>query len=177
MKETLEILNALRILVQSLRVSSRAAEKTTGLSGAQLFVLEKLEESPELSLNELAERTHTHQSSVSVVVSRLIEKKLITSKRDVGDGRKLILSLTKQGKDKLKGAPLTAQDCMISGIEKMKKQDREELARLLGLFLDKSGFAGDIPALFFEDSKKDLKKVQAANAGAARTTTKRKPAQ
>src|SRR5215217_2732988 len=61
------VLDAIRRIVRVLRVSSRAAEKQVGLSGAQLFVLHKLEDAPALSLNELADRTRTHQSSVSVV--------------------------------------------------------------------------------------------------------------
>ena len=62
------MLDAVRRIVQTLRESSRAAEKAVGLSGAQLFVLQTLAEAPGLSLNELAARTHTHQSSVSTVV-------------------------------------------------------------------------------------------------------------
>ena len=65
------VLDAMRRIVQALRESSRWAERHVGLSGAQLFVLQTLAETPGLSVNELAERTHTHQSSVSVVVSRL----------------------------------------------------------------------------------------------------------
>jgi DNA-binding MarR family transcriptional regulator len=60
------VLDAVRRIVQALRESSRQAERQVGLSGAQLFVLQKLAESPASSVNELAARTHTHQSSVSL---------------------------------------------------------------------------------------------------------------
>ena len=71
-----EVLDAIRRIVQALRESSRAAEKGVGLSSAQLFVLQTLQETPGLSLNELAERTRTHQSSVSVVVTKLARQRL-----------------------------------------------------------------------------------------------------
>ena len=67
------VLDGVRRIVQALRASSRWAEQHVGLSGAQLFVLQKLAETPGMSVNELAERTHTHQSSVSTVVSRLVD--------------------------------------------------------------------------------------------------------
>ena len=67
--EARTILDSIRGIVQVLRESSRAAEERVGLSGAQLFVLQKLGEGGGASLNELAARTRTHQSSVSVVVS------------------------------------------------------------------------------------------------------------
>src|SRR4051812_1910780 len=69
--EAREVLNALRQIVRSLRVSSRAAEQSVGLSGAQLFVLQCLARHSPCSVNELAVHTATDQSSVSVVVSRL----------------------------------------------------------------------------------------------------------
>ena len=64
-----DVLDSLRRIVRSLLESSRRAEQQLGITGAQLFVLEKLAAARALSLNELAERTHTHQSSVSTVVT------------------------------------------------------------------------------------------------------------
>src|SRR5882724_8768279 len=107
------VLNALRVIVQALRVSSRAAEKHVGMSGAQLFVLQKLLEAPDLSLNELAIQTHTHQSSVSVVVGKLVEQKLVSRERSEEDGRQLVLRLTAQGQKRLERAPETAQDQLL----------------------------------------------------------------
>jgi DNA-binding transcriptional ArsR family regulator len=80
------VLDGVRRIVQALRASSRWAERHVGLSGAQLFVLQKLAETPAISVNELAERTHTHQSSVSAVISRLAELGLVTRKRSAADG-------------------------------------------------------------------------------------------
>src|SRR3954468_12674201 len=81
------VLDGVRRIVQSLRESSRRAEKRVGMSGAQLFVLQKLEEAPAQSLNDLAGRTHTHQSSVSTIVARLVERGLVTRMRSPRDGR------------------------------------------------------------------------------------------
>src|SRR5688572_25209379 len=74
--EITNVMDALRLVVRALRISTRAVEKEIGISGAQLFVLQRLEDSPARSVNELAERTSTHQSSVSTVVSRLVERGL-----------------------------------------------------------------------------------------------------
>ena len=81
-------LDALRRIVKELRVSSRSVERTHGVSSAQLFVLQKLNESTvPLSINELADRTQTHQSSVSVVVSRLAEDGWVLRQPSPKDGR------------------------------------------------------------------------------------------
>src|ERR1019366_5949434 len=65
------VMDALRRVVRDLRLSARDAERSAGISGAQLFVLQSLAEEPASSLNVLADRTLTDQSSVSVVVNRL----------------------------------------------------------------------------------------------------------
>ena len=68
------ILDALRSIVRELRLASREAEQRVGVHGAQLHALRQLSDSPTMSLTELADRTHTDISSVSVVVSRLVEQ-------------------------------------------------------------------------------------------------------
>src|SRR5579862_3620047 len=86
---TREVLDAIRRIVQALRESSRLAEARVGLSGAQLFVLRSVAESPGLSLNELAERTRTHQSSVSAVVMRLAREGLVEKRTADVDARRM----------------------------------------------------------------------------------------
>ena len=71
-------MNAVRSIVRAFRVNTRAIELKMGISLAQLFVLQQLTERPADSLNELAERTATHQSSVSVVVRRLVERGFVS---------------------------------------------------------------------------------------------------
>src|SRR5262249_57297587 len=70
-------MNAIRSIVRAQRINTRAVELKMGSSLAQLFVLQQLAERSADSLNELAERTATHQSSVSVVVRRLVERGLV----------------------------------------------------------------------------------------------------
>src|SRR6185312_9441367 len=68
---------AIRKIVRALRDSAHVAQGQTGLTGAQLFVLRVLAEHPGLSINALAERTMTHQSSVSVVAGPLDDRGLV----------------------------------------------------------------------------------------------------
>src|SRR5262245_10153494 len=85
------VLDGVRRIVQSLRESSRWAEKYVGMTGAQLFVLQQLDEAPAQSLNDLAARTHTHQSSVSTIVTRLVDQGFVTRTQSPRDGRTIEL--------------------------------------------------------------------------------------
>src|SRR5581483_2006993 len=124
-EETQEILDSFRRIVRALRESSRAAEQRVGLSGAQLFVMLALKREPQLSINELAERTRTHQSTVSVVVSRLVERGLVTRTPSAVDGRKLVLALTAEGRALLKRAPDAAQERLIESIDTLAASQRK----------------------------------------------------
>ena len=128
---TRDVLDAVRRIVQALHESSRRAEQHLGVSGAQLFVLQRLAESPAASLNELAARTHTHQSSVSAVVARLVARGLVRRSKASEDGRRLELSLTPAGRRLALKAPHAAQDRLIAAVNKMSIPRRAVLADAL----------------------------------------------
>src|SRR5262249_41146721 len=97
-------LDSIRRIVRWLRVASRAAERDVGLTAALLFVLSRLASGPAPSLNELAERTLTHQSSASVVVSRLVAAGYVRRTRSELDGRRQELHLTARGRKLIRRA-------------------------------------------------------------------------
>jgi len=115
-------LDALRRIVRALGVSSRTAERSVGITGAQLLVLQRLAESPADSLNDLAERTFTHQSTVSVVVDRLVERRFVKRTRSRDDARKILLSLTGAGRTALRKAPPPAQTQLVDALGRLPRR-------------------------------------------------------
>jgi len=148
---TQEVLDAVRRIVQSLRESSRRAERHVGVSGAQLFVLQKLAESPSLSVNDLADRTHTHQSSVSTVVARLVDGGLVRRARSGDDGRSVRLSLTPRGARLAARVPGLPQERLVRGVEQLSSSRRRQLASALGALAQAMDAADVPPPMFFED--------------------------
>src|SRR5688500_15211530 len=105
------VLNAIRRNVQALRQASKHTGKTLGLSAAQLFVLQEIAASgTPLSINALAERTLTHQSSVSVVVTKLVRLELIERLSSKTDARAVELRLTQKGNALVRRMPPLIQD-------------------------------------------------------------------
>src|SRR3954464_281202 len=86
-------MDAVRAIVRALRINTRAIELKIGISLAQLFVLQQVAERPAESLNDRAERTATHQSSVSVVVRRLVDRGLVTRRSSSVDKRRVQIAL------------------------------------------------------------------------------------
>jgi len=125
------ILDALRSIVRELRLASREAEQRVGVHGAQLHALRQLADNPAMSLTELADRTHTDISSVSVVVSRLVEQGLVARKSADDDRRRLSLGLTARGRALLRRAPETGTSRLLRAAANLS--DREVHALATGL--------------------------------------------
>jgi DNA-binding MarR family transcriptional regulator len=167
------ILDSLRRIVRELRVFSRRAELDSGLSAAQLFVLERMSAHRSLSVNALAEQTLTHQSSVSVVAQRLEERGLITRQTSPVDGRRKELSITEAGRRVLKRAPVSLQDRLMAAGMAMAAKDREELARLLSLLVKGLNLQDSPPALFFEQDVQEMSSPASTAHPCTRKTAKR----
>jgi DNA-binding MarR family transcriptional regulator len=149
--DTRTVLDAVRRIVHALHASSRWAEKHVGLTSAQLFVLHKLAESPQLSLNELASRTHTHQSSVSTVVSRLVDRGLVVRGQTPGDARRVALALTPGGRRVVQETPDPEQKRLIAGIERLRARDRSALARSLEALVREMEVSEGEAVMFFDE--------------------------
>jgi DNA-binding MarR family transcriptional regulator len=153
-----EVLDAIRRILRALRESSRATESELGLSGAQLLVLQLLREGAPLSINELAEQSKTHQSSVSVVVSRLVEAELAQRQTSSEDARRTEVQITTSGRRLLqKKAPALAQEKLFSAIASLPTTKRKELAELLSQVVDLAGLGTEPATLFFEDDERKRK--------------------
>jgi len=151
MTDSQRILDSIRRLVRLLRLADRAAQNELGLSGAQLFVLQELGKTPSLSLNELAERTRTDQSSVSVVVTRLVEAGLVARDRDARDARRLVLTLTKAGLAAVRRSSPAAQERIIEIVETMSAAERKRFADSFERLVAELGVEKGVPPMLFED--------------------------
>jgi DNA-binding MarR family transcriptional regulator len=150
-EEMRHALNSLRLIVRSLRVSSRNAEQQVGLSGAQLFVLQGLSRQGPCSVNDLAAYTATDQSSVSVVVSRLVARGHVKRAPSKRDRRRVELSLTPSGRALLAAAPEAAQERLLGALSRLERSELAALSALLSKTVQLAQVSRERPTLFFEE--------------------------
>ncbi len=142
---------AIRKLVRLLRDSAHTAQGQTGLTGAQLFVVRVLARHPGLSINELAERTMTHQSSVSVVVSRLVDRGLVVRRPAPDDRRRQVVELSPRGRLLHRSAPAVAQERIVTAMGELSGELRRGLSAGLRALTDALGVSPEEAPMFFED--------------------------
>ena len=160
-------LDAFRHIVQALR-HGRAGEGSAGLGSAQLFALQQIAEHPDVSINDVAALTCTHQSSVSVVVRRLVDRKLIARRSSSDDARRVVLTLTPAGHKLLARCPEPTQARLIAALRRIGATELDALTAGLGALVREMGIAGAEPRMFFEEAPKATKPVaRKSSRGAA----------
>jgi len=147
-------LDAIRRLVQGIRSPSRRTADAGGLTAAELFVLHALREAPAKSLNELASRTYTDQSTASPVVERLRRKGFVRRERSAEDARRVVIALTPAGRTSVEREPEAPQSAMIAALGRLPARDRRALARGLTRLVAEMGLGGEPAAMLFEDGSR-----------------------
>lgn len=151
-REVTSVADALRRIVRVLHQSHRRAEQRWQLSAAQLLVLQRLAEAPSLSVNELADRTYTHQSTVSVVVTRLVGRGLVRRSRAGDDARRAELALTTSGRALLQRAMSSALTQLLDALDAMPTSRLRVIGECLDGVVQALGVGNEPPGMFFEDT-------------------------
>lgn len=144
------ILDSLRRLLKSLRLSATRTLSETGLSAAQLFVLAQLKDRDHLSITELAQLTMTDRSSVAAVVDRLSDKGLVRRIWSREDRRKAEISLTSSGRRVLRRAPEAPTQRLLAGLQQMTDAEIYALALGLDRLQHTMGIELEHPDMLFE---------------------------
>jgi DNA-binding MarR family transcriptional regulator len=123
-----DALDHLRTLVAALSQSARAVERSTGVTNAQLFLLQQLASEDSLSVNDLAARARTQQSTVSIVVARLVRAGLAVKRKSAADGRIAAISITPKARRLLSHAPAPPTSALLRAIEELPARDVRSLS-------------------------------------------------
>lgn len=158
--DTARVMNALRRSVRALRSANVKSRRELGVGAAQLFVMRQIADSPGLSLASLAERTHTALSSVSEVVSRLVNDGYVAKTIALADRRRIVLELTDKGAAITRRALRPVQERLITGLAHLSASERRTLAELYEAWLRAAGLDALPPSMFFEPAPSRRKALQ-----------------
>lgn len=133
----LSALQRFRILIRTAQRHSQWVERQSGVTGAQLWALQELSESPGLRVGELANRMALHQSTTSNMVDRLESAGLLRKERTSADQRVVRLYLTEAGVNLLERAPSPARGVLPEALRQMDEAGLTSLQHELDQLLRK----------------------------------------
>lgn len=115
----LETLKKLRIVIRAAQRHSAWIEKQCGVSGAQLWIMQELQDSPGLRVGEIAKRLAIHQTTVSNLLESLDKRQYVVKRRDPKDQRAVLLELSPEGSALLVKAPKPARGLLPEALRQM----------------------------------------------------------
>lgn len=127
LQDATQIVQGLRRVVKALHAFSQDVYRQYGLTGPQLWALKTLQRAGRLSAGQLARALAVHQSSVSILIDRLVKRGLVQRLRPRGDGRFVHLELTKRGLSLSTMAPEPAQGRLLHGLQAMSRAEVSQI--------------------------------------------------
>ena len=142
------IVQGLRRINQAIEEYSREVHRAYGLTGPQLWALKTLHRRGSLTAGELAEALVVHQSSVSVLLTRLERRRLVHRVRRRSDRRFVEIALTDAGRTLAEQSPEPAQGRLLHGLSRMRPAEVTAIRRSIDALVD-AMVAGGVEARFF----------------------------
>jgi MarR family transcriptional regulator, organic hydroperoxide resistance regulator len=128
---SLEVLKKFRIIYGSVRQHFRDVEKTCGVSGSQLWIMQEISNTSGIGVSELAERLSIHQSTCSQLVEKLVARKLIIKERSREDQRRVGLRLSEAAAKLIKNAPGPAEGVLPEALGALSAEAMQSLDHAL----------------------------------------------
>lgn len=119
-----EVLVALRKIIQATDQNSKKLSRQTGLTIPQTVLMKAIAEHPDVTIGYLTERISLSQATVSTILDRLEERRLVERHRNQRDKRIVNVTLSGAGKALLSKAPTPLQEVFIRHFDNLPAQQQ-----------------------------------------------------
>ncbi|NBQ34857.1 MAG: MarR family transcriptional regulator [Gammaproteobacteria bacterium] len=118
------VLIALRKVIRATDLHSKYLAKNTGLTTAQLLILQSIQNMGEVSIGEISKKISLSQATVTSILDRLVDKGLVYRERSTEDKRKVHAYLTEDAVALIKDAPAPLQEQFTKQFEALNEWEQ-----------------------------------------------------
>ena len=129
--ETLDFMRLLWAVDHGLHSASKRMNRRTGITGPQRLVIRIVGRAPGISAGALARVLHIDPSTLTGVLRRLEERKLIHRTADQLDGRRTLIWLTPQGAEFDSHQPGSVEESIAAALEHQTPESITEAVKVL----------------------------------------------
>jgi DNA-binding MarR family transcriptional regulator len=127
MEKHQELLISLRKVIRAIDLHSKHLNKTSGLTGPQLIILQEINNATGMNSSQVAKNVNLSAATVTNIIDRLASKNLVSRVRSTEDKRKVSLYLTESGKAILLNAPQPLQEHFIEKFSSLAQWEQSQL--------------------------------------------------
>lgn len=135
-----ETLKQFRIIISAVRHHFRALEEACGISGAQVWILSALAETPGVTVSHLSKTLSVHVSTASNMLDKLDKAGLVKRKRSEADRRVVNLYLTSKGQEILDRAPKPLTGLVPHALNRLPEKALAQLHQDLALLIQQMNY-------------------------------------
>lgn len=114
-----DALIAIRRILRAAEFASRDLARRSGLTPSQVVVLQIVSRGEAVGAGAISEAAHLSQATVSALLDKLEERRLVKRRRDTGDRRRVGVELTAEGRSALSDTPDVLQDRFAARFERL----------------------------------------------------------
>lgn len=130
------VLRKFRVIIQAAHIHSDVIRKKCGIGGTQLWLLQEINDFPDIRVGVLAKKVSLKSTTVSNLIDDLENKELVCKKRVKSDQRAVHLEITLKGMELLRAAPKPTKGLLPHSLENMKKGELVKLSSSLDKLID-----------------------------------------
>jgi len=119
-----QIIAAIRRLMRTVDLHSRRLFAMHGITEPQFVALRAVETFENPTVGELARAVHLSQATVTGIVNRLEERKLVRRAREGKDRRTVQVSITDEGRRLLCGTPRLLRDRLSANLAELREWEQ-----------------------------------------------------
>ena len=119
-----DVLVSLRRIIRAMDLHSKYLVKTTGLTTAQLLLMQTVQQGNGMTIGKLADQIHLSQATVTTILDRLAERGFIIREGSIQDKRKVHIKLTEKGESLVKDSPVPLQQHFIENFLKLNEWEQ-----------------------------------------------------
>lgn len=149
-----DVLITLRRIIRAIDLRSRQLMQQAGFTGPQLLVMQALA-ADELTAGELARRVSLSQGTVTSILDRLERRGLLQRVRSDTDRRRIFVSLTAEGRERLDAAPTLLQQRFIQRFVELRDWEQHQILASLQRLAEMMD-AQDLDAAPVLDTRQEL---------------------
>jgi DNA-binding MarR family transcriptional regulator len=121
------LLISLRKVIRAIDLHSKHLNKTSGLTGPQLIIMQEIDKASGVNSSQVAKNVNLSAATVTNIVDRLESKNLVSRVRNTQDKRKVSLYLTEDGNAILLNAPQPLQEHFIDKFSNLAQWEQSQL--------------------------------------------------
>ena len=150
-----DVLITLRRIIRAIDLRSRQLMQEAGFTGPQLLLMQALATAEEMTAGDLARRVNLSQGTITSILDRLEKRALIQRIRSHTDRRRIFVSLTSEGRERLSLAPTLLQQRFIQRFTELKDWEQNQILSSLQRLAEMMD-AQDIDAAPVLDTRRQL---------------------